>query len=143
MAPPALVRAVAAQRLYLDVQGDRVLEYAVAELMEEGEIQRHIRRVRREYHARRDALVAALRTHLDGALRFTVPAGGIGLWAGAADGIDVDAWASRARGKGAVVATGRRFAVDGAPRPFLRLGFASLQVSEIIEGVRRLRRALP
>jgi GntR family transcriptional regulator/MocR family aminotransferase len=38
VAPRPLVAALAAHRLYVDVQGDRVLEYALAELMEEGEI---------------------------------------------------------------------------------------------------------
>ena len=36
------------------MQGDRVLEYAVAELLEEGQIQRYIRRIKRIYAERRN-----------------------------------------------------------------------------------------
>src|SRR5438874_7979888 len=86
------------------LQGDQVLEYAVAELLEEGEIQRHIRRVRREYATRRDVLVKALREHLAERITFEVPAGGIALWVRAI-GVDVDVWARSAREKGAIVVT--------------------------------------
>jgi GntR family transcriptional regulator/MocR family aminotransferase len=143
VAPAALIASVSAHRLYTDVQGDRVLEYALADLIELGEIQRHIRRVRREYAARRDVLVEALRKTVGSALSFTVPAGGIGLWVRAADGIDIDAWAARARNLGAVIATAASFAHDRKVRPFARLGFASLDRQEILEGVRRLAAAAP
>ncbi|MEO6326325.1 MAG: PLP-dependent aminotransferase family protein, partial [Thermoanaerobaculia bacterium] len=126
VAPRPLLQSVVGHRLYTDIQGDRVLEFALAELMEEGEVQRHIWRVRREYAARRDVLVHALRRTLGEALTFEVPAGGIGLWVRAAKGIDIEAWAERARKRGAVIATAAGFAMDGKPRPFARLGFASL-----------------
>jgi len=142
VAPRTLVKNVAAHRLYIDVQGDRVLEFALAELIEEGEVQRHIRRVRREYRARRDVLVDALRERLAEALTFNVPAGGIGLWVRAEKKIDIDAWAERARGRGAIMITARHFSVDGRSRPFARLGFASLDEAELREGVRRLAQAL-
>jgi GntR family transcriptional regulator/MocR family aminotransferase len=75
VAPRPLLKNVIAHRLYIDVQGDRVLEHALAELIEDGLVQRHIRRVRREYQARRDTLVNALRKRLGDALTFAVPAG--------------------------------------------------------------------
>ena len=143
VAPPLLLASVAAHRLHVDVQGDRVLEFALATLLEQGEIQRHVRRVRREYKARRDVLVNALQTTVGDALSFAVPPGGIGLWVRAAEGIDIDAWATRARRRGAVMATAGMFACDGRPRPFARLGFASLDRDELVEGVRRLAAARP
>ncbi len=143
VAPRELLAAVAAHRLHLDVQGDRVVEHALAELIEHGEVQRHIRRVRREYEARREVLAHALRRALRGAVSFTVPAGGIALWVSVAAGIDVDLWARRAHARGAVITPASRFAVDRAPRPFVRLGFASLDRRELVEGVRRLAAARP
>ena len=143
VAPPPLLASVAAHRLHTDIQGDRVLEYALATLLEQGEVQRHVRRVRREYQARRDVLVKALRTMVGDALTFAVPPGGIGLWVRAAEDVDIDAWAARARGRGVVMATARMFACDGLSRPFARLGFASLNRDELVEGVRRLASARP
>jgi DNA-binding transcriptional MocR family regulator len=46
---------------------------------EEGVVQRHIRRIRREYGARRDCPVASLREQVGDHVALTVPAGGIGL----------------------------------------------------------------
>lgn len=137
VAPVPLISRVAAHRSHIDTQGDHVLEYAVAELLEQGEIQRHIRRVRREYRARRDALVDALRDRLRNRVTFTVPAGGIALWAHA-HSIDVEEWAAAARRAGVIIPTAASFALDGRPRPYLRLGFASLDIAELREGVRRL-----
>ena len=142
-APVPLIERLAAHRSYVDTQGDQVLEYAIAELLEEGTIQRHIRRVRREYRDRRDTLAAALRDELGDQLAFDVPAGGIALWAKARKGLDVDAWARSARDKGAVIVTAAAYTLDGRPQPFVRLGFASLNGAEIREGVRRLAAAMP
>jgi GntR family transcriptional regulator / MocR family aminotransferase len=143
VAARALLSAIVAHRLHLDVQGDRVLEHALAELIELGEVQRHVRRVRREYAARRDVLVEGLRRSLGAALAFTVPAGGVALWAAAADGLDIDAWADRARSRGVVIATARSYAVDRKSRPYARLGFAALNRTELVEAVRRLAASRP
>jgi GntR family transcriptional regulator/MocR family aminotransferase len=143
VAPPALIERFAEVRLTIDRQGDQVVEAAVAELIEDGELQRHVRRMRRIYHGRRDALVAQLQRRLGGALSFTVPAGGMALWAQAAADIDVDAWAARALGRGVLFNSAARFAFDGRPRPALRLGFAALSEAELDEGVRRIAAALP
>lgn len=143
VAPRPLLTNVIAHRLYIDVHGDRVVESALAELIEEGEVQRHIRRVRREYASRRDLLVTELRRMLGDALSFNVPAGGIALWVKAADGIDIEAWAERAKARGAIMATAASFALDAKPRPFARLGFASLDRGELVEGVRRIASARP
>ncbi len=143
VAARSLLAKVIAYRAHVDVQGDQVLEYALGELIEDGEIQRHIRRARREYTARRDVLVDAQRRRLGHAMTFAVPAGGLGLWVRAADDIDIDDWAARARAKGAVMATARGFALDGKPRPFARLGYGYLDRRELDEGVRRLAAARP
>jgi GntR family transcriptional regulator / MocR family aminotransferase len=143
VAPTDVIEQVAAHRSFIDTQGDAVLEAAIAELLEDGAIQRHIRRMRREYHVRRDVLVEALREQLDRYVAFAVPAGGIALWVKGKNGLDVDAWAKAARDRGAVIVTGSAYALDGRSRSFARLGFASLSSKELHEGVRRLRAALP
>lgn len=141
VAPPPLVERLTALRAIVDRQGDQALECAVAELLEDGEVQRHARRMRRIYVERREALGEALRTQLGDALQFELPAGGISLWARAAPGIDVDAWAARALAQGAAFYPASRFAFDGQPRPAARLGFAALELDEIREAVKRIARA--
>ncbi len=118
------------------------MEGAVAELLEDGDVQRHARRVRRVYATRREALAEALRKELGAALTFELPAGGMALWARAADDIDVDAWSARAAAAGVAFYPGRRFSFDGRKRPFVRLGFATLDEEELREAARRMARAL-
>ncbi len=142
VAPPAVAQRVTGFRTITDGQGDPVTESAVAELIEDGELQRHARRVRGVYRARRDALAAALGRELAGALSFQVPPGGMALWAAARRSIDVDSWATRARAAGVVFSTGREFTLDGRPCRFLRLGYAQRSEAEIVEAVRRMAAAL-
>ena len=142
VAPRSLLREVVAHRACIDRQGEHTLECAVAELFEQGEVQRHARRARRIYQARRDCLARALQRELGSALSFEVPSGGLTLWATAVAGLDVEAWAARARGQGVVVYTARQYAYDGRVRPHLRLGFAAFDEAEITAWVKLLKRAL-
>jgi GntR family transcriptional regulator/MocR family aminotransferase len=142
VAPAPLLARLADLRATIDTMGDPALEDAIAELVEDGEVQRHVRRVRRRYQARRDALAACLRRDLPG-LSFAVPAGGVALWARTDDGTDVDEWARRALARGVSFSPGRAFAFDERPLPFLRLGFACLTEDEIAEAVRRLSLCRP
>uniref|UniRef100_UPI001F58F723 aminotransferase-like domain-containing protein n=1 Tax=Anaeromyxobacter terrae TaxID=2925406 RepID=UPI001F58F723 len=140
--PEDAVARLTAHRHYLDRQGDLAVEAAVAELLEEGEAQRHVWRTRRIYAARRQALAEALRVELAGALSFEQPPGGMAYWCRVAPGVDADAWADRALAAGVAIQSGRLFAFDGRPRPHLRLGFGRLDERELREAVRRLAAAL-
>jgi GntR family transcriptional regulator / MocR family aminotransferase len=75
-ATPPVVDRIARYRTYVDVQGDQILENAVAHLLEDGEIERHIRRMLRIYRHRRDALCAALSAELP-MLQVAPPRGGM------------------------------------------------------------------
>jgi GntR family transcriptional regulator / MocR family aminotransferase len=143
VAPTALHERLAAIRSNVDLQGDHCVEYAVAELLEDGEVQRHVARMRRIYRTRRDALTEALRRELPDVLTFTPSSGGTAMWARVADGIDVEAWAERALAEGVAVTTGRRYDFYGQALPYIRLGFASLNERDIAEGTRRLARCIP
>lgn len=142
--PERCIDALARLRSHIDRQGDFSLEAAVAELLEEGEVQRHAGRARRIYRARRDHMARLLGESLAGTLSFRLPAGGVALWARAARGVDVEAWARRAadREKLAML-TARHYAIDGRPRPFVRLGFAALDEPEIDRAVAGLSKSLP
>jgi GntR family transcriptional regulator/MocR family aminotransferase len=142
VAPGLLLERCVELRERMDRQGDLVSECAVAELIEEGELQRHVRRMRRVYQARRDALLAALERHLPGVLSAAPPPGGMALWA-RAHGVDVDRWAARAAQQGQIIWTARNFAFDQAPAPYLRLGYALRSPEESARQIERLARVLP
>lgn len=138
VATPDVIVRLAALRECIDRQGDQVAEAAIAALLEDGELERHIRRMTRTYRSRRGALDAALREHLADTLDWEVPAGGMAIWTTRRDGQATDAWAARALALGVSVSAGSRFTLDGAPTPHLRLGFAALDEREIHLATRRL-----
>jgi GntR family transcriptional regulator/MocR family aminotransferase len=143
VAPTMLARRVRALRALIDIQDDSVLDWALGELFEDGEMQRHFNRARRFYLARRDALVQALRDRLGGVVAFTPPSGGMALWARIDPAVDVERWAARARARGLMFRTGRLFFLDGRPRPYVRLGFARWDERELAAAVEDLAAALP
>jgi GntR family transcriptional regulator / MocR family aminotransferase len=143
LAPRGVLERVSTLRQAADIQGDLAHECAVAELFEDGDLMRHVRRMRRTYRGRRDALMEALRRHLPGVIDFTVPAGGMALWARVAADVDVDAWAGRAIQQGVAFVGGRMYDFRGASLPAMRLGFSPLDTHELDEAVRRMAASLP
>ena len=143
VAPPPVVERLASVRVATDLQGDLAMECAIAELFEDGELERHVRRMRRLYAARRDTLAAALRRHVGGALDFRLPDGGMALWARIDDGVDVDGWARAAEREGVVFRGARMYDFEDRAQPFARLGFTFHDDGELEEAARRLARALP
>jgi GntR family transcriptional regulator/MocR family aminotransferase len=141
VAPSPLIDELAKVRLFADRQGDLATECAVAELLEDGLVQRHVRRMRRVYQCRRDALMEALQKQLSDEVTFDVPKGGIALWITTC--VNVEEWARRTWKEGAVFYPASEFAFDGAYQPHARLGFACLTEDEIQEGVKRMVKALP
>jgi len=144
------VETLGAVRFDIDRHGDSVTEQAVAELLEDGELGRHARRMRRVYHARRDAFAALLERHLGGALRFEVPLGGMALWAEANADIDTARWLTSARERGVLFATGSSYAAKSLSArrlryyaQHLRLGFARYDEAELETAVKRMVSALP
>jgi GntR family transcriptional regulator/MocR family aminotransferase len=119
-----------------------VLERAFAELLDDGDIHRHLNRMQHAYRLRRDVLCRALKRTLGEELHFEVPEGGLALWAQVAEGLDVDRWAARALEQGVAFQPGRRFAFDGGPVQALRLGFSNYPEADLEEVALRMRAAL-
>jgi GntR family transcriptional regulator/MocR family aminotransferase len=143
VAPPPVITRMAAERALVDHQGDAALECAIAELIEDGEIERHAWRTRRIYHARRDAFCAAAARLLGDAATFRPPPGGMAVWLKVAPDIDVDAWQRRCLDRGAYFVIGRQYTVDGSDVPAVRLGFAQLDERESAAALRRIAAGLP
>jgi GntR family transcriptional regulator / MocR family aminotransferase len=143
VASTPLIERLTRERFAVDRQGDHVLEAAVAELVEDGELERHSRKMRRLYLARRNALVTALDRHLGPRFVPVVPAGGMALWGRVAGRVDIEHWRAECLARGVLFMTARDFAFDSRVSPFARLGFAALTESELEEAARRMAAAWP
>jgi GntR family transcriptional regulator / MocR family aminotransferase len=140
-APGDLIERLVAYRSFVDLQGDPVVECAIAELFEDGLIQRHVRKMRRIYRARLDTLAAALRTELGGFLTFREPSGGTAIWVRTRDARTMTRWVQAAQGAGVAFDPGAAFMVNGTAASSARLGFACLNEHELREATRRLATA--
>jgi GntR family transcriptional regulator/MocR family aminotransferase len=139
---PSIISSMATHRRYIDRQGDHVTELALANLIEDGELAAHIRRMHRKYQERREVLHENLRARLGGALSFRVPDGGLGLWARLTCGVSAEAWTEAALARRLIVHPASRFRFDGARAPYLRLGYSPHDAKELKHAVTRLERAL-
>jgi GntR family transcriptional regulator/MocR family aminotransferase len=137
-----LVDRLARVRLRMDWQGDRVLEWSVAELIRDGDLARHIRKVRKLYEERRDFLVERLRQEMGDRLAFDVPKGGLALWVKARKGFELDAWIRECRVRGLFIHPGRHFSFAGKDLPMTRIGFADFEEGQLDDAARRMYAAL-
>lgn len=120
-AAPEIIRSLVAARAYADLGSPVLEQLAVIWLLREGgwEAAGDIRRA--QARENRDALVAALRHHLPD-WEFTVPGGGLTLWA-RTGGLSGSRIAEAGERLGVRVPSGPRFGVDGAFEGFVRLPF--------------------
>src|SRR4051794_24956713 len=73
--PPPLLEAIRNEKYLADMGTERIGQPAVAHFLERGELDRHLRRMRGRYRARRDALVQALADELPDATVKGIAAG--------------------------------------------------------------------
>ncbi|MBU6448896.1 MAG: PLP-dependent aminotransferase family protein [Rhodospirillales bacterium] len=125
----------------LDRQGDSVTEIAVAELMEEGVVKSHARRMLRIYEARRDTLAQALRQQLGPRISLNIPQGGLALWVEFQPGLNFASPGLAA--KKVALTPGQIFSTDGSAVQGARLGYGSLNDAELGEAVNRMAAGVP
>ncbi|MGR3887741.1 MocR-like pyridoxine biosynthesis transcription factor PdxR [Pseudomonas sp. 1152_12] len=121
---------------------DAVAQKMLADLINQGELKKHLRRVSKEYAARREILQGCLHEAFGERIQVREPEGGLALWVRFQDGIDVDHLVETALAYGVVVRSARQFSPMNLSENALRLGFASLDRDEIREATLRLARAM-
>ena len=117
-----------------------VEQLALADFLERGELDRHLRRTRVVYRERRDRLVEALRRHIPGC-EPTGVAAGLHLLAPLPEGTDEPALLEAARASGVGLYGLSEHTIAAAP-PALLLGYGRIGEAAIEAGVRELARGL-
>ncbi|HEX4107975.1 MAG TPA: PLP-dependent aminotransferase family protein [Solirubrobacteraceae bacterium] len=137
-----LAGRLAEAKAYADGGSPTLDQLALAQLLESGDYDRHLRKARRHYRARRDALVAALARHVPDA-RVEGIAAGLGAIARLPYEFDGEQLMMAAAERDVGVYPLGPFAVEPSWRTdALHLGYAGLGEGAIEEGIRRLAEAL-
>lgn len=143
VAPEAVIDQLALVRQRCDLFGPGAVQLAVAEMLERGVFDAHLRALRGEHERRYRALSAALEQRIPpGALTWAPVQGGLYLWARAGQGVETSLLAQRAQAAGVDFVSGGAFYADGGGRHELRLCFARNIPEAIEKGAQRLARAL-
>lgn len=80
VAPKNFIEQCTAFRKVIDVGGDGYMQNALATLIQEGELKRHLNKAKKIYHQRRDFLDGLLKKQLSKYISYSLPSGGISIW---------------------------------------------------------------
>jgi GntR family transcriptional regulator / MocR family aminotransferase len=142
VAPWPLQRAFVAARCLMDRQPPSLIQSVVAEFLCQGHFSSHIRRMRQQYRAQRDALADGLARHAGGLVGVDRPDQGMHLVAGLRAGIR-DLAVERAAGAGGLVARAlSRTYVTARPQQGLMLGFSGYPAHVIGPAAMRLAKII-
>jgi len=126
-----VIHHLAQLRRIIDRQGDAMLENALAELLQNGIIQRYLRKAWRKYRQRRDVLCDLLKTTLGEYVQFQSPVGGMAIWTHFDPKISIPALAQKALQHDLYFSPGFRNENASSIINATRLGFASSTPAEL------------
>jgi GntR family transcriptional regulator/MocR family aminotransferase len=137
---PALRRRLQLAQLVSDFGCSKFDELLLFDLLRSGALQRHVRRMRRIYGERLDALATALAEGLPADVVVSPPAGGTALWLTLPDTVAAAIVHARAEKAGVAYTRGDEFFVDDRGSRHLYLSFACHEPSELVLAARELAR---
>ena len=137
--PARFVERLARLRRRMDIQGDRVLEWAVADLIRDGDFERHLARSRKILRDRHGAFMQGLAELLGEDFAPVPCGGGQSCWVSAPPQVDVDAWCERCLAAGVKIRPGSYYDFQRRSRSNIRLGFAHLESVEARAALRILQ----
>jgi GntR family transcriptional regulator / MocR family aminotransferase len=135
-APANLISELAKLRMLVDAQGEAIMEQVIAELLQEGEIRRHMKKSLKIYKERRDFMCTLLSEKLGDVIDFNVPQGGLSLWAKYDKSIPVPELADRLFNKGIILSKGLLHDLTaGRKLNSTRMGFGWMNMREAEKAV--------
>jgi GntR family transcriptional regulator / MocR family aminotransferase len=126
----------------VDISTGALVQALGADLLSSGYYLRHLRKIRRMYRKRRDAMLLALETYLPKTVRFTRPKGGLHLWVMLDRPIDALKLLERTKKSGLSFSPGTLFFCDGRRSSSFRLNYSSYPPEVINQGIRLLAKCI-
>jgi len=145
VASPILARVFARAKWLTDLQTPAIEQRVLADFINEGHLERHLRRMRTLYDNRRQTLVRALETHFGDRVTILGENAGMSLMIRLRSGLDDDEIERRALNSGVGLISARLYYLgEECPDNMgeFPLNYAGLSERRIREGVRRLAKIL-
>lgn len=138
-----VIEYLANSKKILNHKTECVLQHAVANWMNEGDFERHLRKMTQLYLARRDHLVQLLRDYQSAGypISFEIPDGGMAIWLGCKR--ELVGFTAMAKKQGIFIQCQQDFndsytACDSQGYQYIRLGFASMDDETRTQAMRAL-----
>jgi 2-aminoadipate transaminase len=142
VAPTELVSKFAHAKQGLDLHTGSLAQATAYEACRDGLLDRHVPTIRATYHARRDAMLAALETHMPKEVSWTRPRGGMFIWLTLPAHIDTTELLQSSLEQKVAFVPGTSFYANGGGANTMRLNFSHSAPERITEGVARLARSI-
>ncbi|MDR0749863.1 MAG: PLP-dependent aminotransferase family protein [Tannerellaceae bacterium] len=139
--PAGFIEQAGALRRIIDTQGDSIMEQAILELINGGEVSRHKKRMVNLYAEKRDFFASLLDYYLKDKVTYRKPDGGLAFWIRPVETTDLYKLKELAGRKRVTFYTPDRFSF-GAPIQGIRLGYASLSKENLERGIQVLGKYL-
>jgi DNA-binding transcriptional MocR family regulator len=138
---PALEGLLALKRA-TDLSDSMPIQAALAKMLDAGDYDRHLARLRPTLRARREALLGALAREMPAGTTWTKPEGGYQVWVELGFPVDTRDLLADATRAGVLFAPGSQFRPDGGPSRAMRLTVAQTGVEQIERGVAALAKVI-
>jgi 2-aminoadipate transaminase len=142
VAPPPVMEKIVLGKQAADLCTSTLTQFFVREYFAEGRWRRYIEELVEVYRARRDTMLDALATHFPAEASWTVPEGGLFIWATLPPYIDTGDLLAKALRADVAFVPGQAAYVDERGRSSMRLNFSGVDGAEIVEGIRRIGKVI-
>jgi DNA-binding transcriptional MocR family regulator len=133
--PPSLIERMRAVKSLDDIFASSLAQAILAECLENGLYEKHLRRVRRAYRRRCRAMAAVLARELPVGARFTSPRGGFYTWVALPGKLEAETLRPACQRRGVDFTAGPKFFAGGSGANCLRLNFSLHSEAENARGV--------
>lgn len=141
-APPPVMAKIVLGKQAADLCTSTLTQYFVGEFFGEGRWREYIADVCEIYAGRRDAMLEALARFFPEEATWSVPEGGLFVWATLPEYINTTDLLAKALRENVAFVPGEAAFVDGRGSSSMRLNFSAQTEDEITEGVRRIGRVI-
>ena len=142
LAPRPIIERLHMLKQVSDLSTSPILQGALLEFCRRGHLARLLKRKRRVYGARRDAMARAMQRHLPAQASWIKASGGLYQWVDLPSCLDAMDLLAQTRKRGVLFAPDRVFSVEEWSRGGIRLGFADVPEDRIEEGIGILGQAM-
>ncbi|MRI35262.1 GntR family transcriptional regulator [Endozoicomonas sp. OPT23] len=138
MIPGRHFEAVEQQKYITSLTTPVLPQLALARFLENGDYDRHLRRIKPLYQQRRDRVRELVRESFPEGTRSTCPKGGLLLWIELPEEVDAYQLSQKALLSGISIAPGPMFSTSGKYSNFIRLSFATVNTKDSCDAVKKL-----